>query len=353
MVTIKEIAEKCNVSVATVSYILNGKNKVSAETKAMVLKTMEELGYQPNYIAQSMRNQKAKIICIIVEDIGQFTIPGMIEGVTRLFEETEYRIVVLNLRLGEKWDKKWIEYEKIMKAFEPALKEIMSIKASGMIYLARHGRVLPSFSDKLKVPCVVAYASSQNAQIPSVVIDDEKGAYELTQYLISMGHKRIGVIAGSKESGLSDMHTMKRLEGYQKALFENGILYDPTIVRYGSWNRESGYREAKPLVESRVTAIFCMADRMAGGAYDYLEEMQMKVGKDISVVGFDNQDIAEYFRPGLTTVELPLQEIGYRAAQILLEKINGDVGTELKEPYEEKMSCHLVLRNSVKNILIK
>nr|WP_308627402.1 LacI family DNA-binding transcriptional regulator [uncultured Eisenbergiella sp.] len=351
MVTLKEIARECNVSATTVSNILNGKPKVSEETRLKVLDVVKRRGYQPNYIAQGLRNRKTKMIGIIAEDISQFSTPGMIESIMSCCEEKGYRTIVQNLRLYARWQESWFNNEEAYRSvLEPALQELRSIKVDGLIYVAGHARIIHPFKEELKMPAVMAYAYTDSPRVPSVVIEDEKGGYDMVKYLLSMGHKRIGIIGGRPDN----IHTKKRLLGAQKALFEAGVPYNPDWVRYGAWNRESGYGQAGAIVDAGVSAIFCMSDLMAGGVYDYLEEHGLKAGEDISVAGFDNQDVAEYFRPALTTMCLPLSEIGRKSAEMLLECIDGDAETQEaseNRPVEIAVPCSLVVRSSVKKKL--
>lgn len=346
MVTLKEIAEECNVSITTVSNILNGKARAGEETKRRVLEVVKEMGYQPNYIAQGLRNSKTRTIGIIAEDIAQFTTPGIIEGIMEYCEDKGYRTVVQNLRLYARWEDKWYNNDDAYHSIlDPVLQEFLSVKVDGIIYIAGHARIVQAFPSNFSVPAVMAYAYSDSPDIPSVGIDDEKSAYELVKYLLDMGHRRIGIIGGLS----GNIHTQKRLLGYQKALFDAKVLYEPALVRYGDFERETGYREAKVLIDAGVSAIFCMTDRAAGGVYDYLEEVGMGVGKDISVVGFDNQDIAAYFRPGLTTTRLPLSEVGYTSAETLLSMIAETEEEKEKRPQnvEILIPCEFQLRKSV------
>lgn len=356
MVTLKEIASKCNVSVTTVSNILNGKPKVSEETKQAVLQVVKEMGYQPNYMAQGLRRKKTQTIGIIAEDIAQFTTPKMVESIMAYCEEMGYRTIVQNLRLYGRWQDSWYnQEEEYQYVLELVLQELRSLKVDGIIYLAGHARIIHYFSRKFSMPVVMAYAYTKSPDIPSIVIDDTKSSFELINYLLSLGHKKIGVVAGREDN----IHTQKRLLGYQEALYGAGVLFNPEWIRYGNWERESGYQAAGALVEAGATAIFCMADRMAGGVYDYLEEQGLKVGEDISVVGFDDQDIAEFFRPALTTVRLPLSEIGHEAARLLLKKIEeteeetcGDKEVQ-PEIVEIAIPCTFVERKSVTAIRVK
>lgn len=344
MVTLKEIAKECRVSPATVSNILNGKPKVSEETRQRVLDTVEKRGYRPNYIAQGLRNQKTKTIGIIAEDIAQFTTPEIVDGIMSRCEEKGYRAVVKNLRLYARWSDSWYDNESSYHSIlDPTLKELESIRVDGIIYIAGHARVIHCFSEDFKTPAVMAYAFTDNRRVPSVAIDDKKSACEMIHYLISRGHRKIGVIGGRE----NNIHTQQRLQGYQKTLFENRILFNPSWVRYADWEKEGAYQEARELLKEDVTAVFCMADRMAGGVYRCLDEIGLRAGRDIAVAGFDNHDIAEYFVPGLTTMALPLREIGNVSADYLLKQME-----EAQEEIPEKIliPCTFTERESVHTI---
>jgi len=344
MVTLKEIARECKVSPTTVSNILNGKPKVSEETKQRVLETIDKMGYRPNYIAQGLRTRKTKTIGIIAEDIAQFSTPEIVEGIMSCCEEKGYRTIVKNLRLYARWKDSWFDNESNYHSIlDPALKELESIRVDGIIYVAGHARVVHCFPDGFKTPAVMAYAFADNKNVPSVAINDKDSACELIHYLVSKGHRRIGVIGGKE----NNIHTQQRLLGYQKALFEHQILFNPAWVRYADWQKEGAYEEAKELLKTDVTAVFCMADRMAGGVYRCLKEMGLQAGKDIAVAGFDNQDIAEYFVPGLTTMALPLIKIGNISADLLLKRMEG---REEEIPEKVLIPCTFIERESVHQI---
>lgn len=344
MVTIKEIAQKCNVSVTTVSNILNGKGKASDKTISAVLQAVEEMGYQPNYMARGLRSNKSGMIGIIAEDIAQFSTPNIIESIMEYCENKGYRTIVQNLRLYARWKDKWYDREMdYYSILEPALKELSSMKVDGIIYIAGHARVISWFSEHCDVPAVMAYGYSGTEKVPSVVIDDETAAYDMTKYLLEMGHRKIGVLGGRNDN----IHTQKRIWGYQKALFEKKVLFDPGLVYYGAWDREDGYKAAEYLLGKGVTVIFSMSDHMAGGVYDYLEEKELCVAEDVSVAGFDDWEIASYFSPKLTTMKIPLVEIGYKSAETLFELIEEKEWTKEKEI---SMPCAIKIRKSVKRL---
>ncbi len=343
MITVKEIARLCGVSPSTVSNCLNGKTNMSEETRQKVLNTIKENGYQPNYFAQSMRKQNSRIIGIITEDLGQFGTGAMVKSIMAYCDDQGYRTILMNLRLYDRWADTWYEDEQKQKSvLEPAVREALSIRVDGLIYVAGHCRIIRSLPETLPIPAVIAYGISKNGRYPSVIIDDEYGGYDMTRYIISKGHTRIGLIGGVAEN----LHTISRLKGYQRALFEGKLPYNPSWVRYGDWQRESGYREAEYLVKKGVTAIFCMNDNMAAGVYDYLYEKNLIIGKDISVAGYDDQEIAAYMYPGLTTNRIRLNEIGRKSAEMLMKALGGTQEENVCASIF-RVPCKMVERNSV------
>lgn len=347
MATLKEIAKECNVSATTVSNILNGRPKVSEETKQKVLEVVHRRGYQPDYIAQGLRRKKTNCIGIIAEDIHQFTTPEILEGIMEVCEAKGYRTMIQNLRLYMRWNDTWYHNDTAYRSvMDPVMQEMISLKVDGLLYVAGHGRIIPYLAENNSIPSVMVYAYTESEKVPSIVIDDEKGGYEMTKYLISKGHRKIGVIGGKKDN----IHTQKRLMGYQTALFEKKIFYNPAWVRYGDWERPSGYEQARFLAQEGLTAIFCMNDNMTGGVYDYFREKGVQIGEEISIAGFDNRDISEYFYPRLTTMELSLRKIGIESACLLLDSLEGGQSLHTKNVVEKKIPCTLIERESVKCI---
>ena len=224
----------------------------------------------------------------------------------------------------------------------PILQEALSIRVNGIIYVAGHCRLIDYFPDNFPIPAVITYGMSKENRYPSIIIDDEKGGDDMTRYLISKGHTKIGVIAGA----IDNLHTKSRLLGYQKALFEEGVLYNPSLVCYGDWERETGYCGAKQLVNEGVTAIFCMNDAMAVGAYDYLYEQNLAVGRDVSIVGYDNMELSECLRPRLTTNGIQLGEIGRKSVEIMIQTLE-NAENKQNTAMTFKVPCKMVERESV------
>lgn len=344
MPTISEIAKVCNVSVATVSNIINHKGGVSEETRLRVQKKIDELNYTPNYVAKNLKTKNTRSIGVIAEDMTVFAMPDIIDGITEYCEKEDYQILLVNLRLYKKFEDTYYHDDSYSTIVQEEIRKLRAKQVEGIIYIAAHERLISVIPEDLPIPIVVAYGFTDRPEIPSVVVNDRQGSAELIRSLVAHGHRRIGVIAGKKES----IHTQSRLEGYQKALFEGNILYNPEFIVYGSWDRESGYRNTDVLIEMGATAIFCMNDFMAGGAYDRLDELGLHVGEDIAVVGFDNREMASYEKPPLTTVGIPLHDIGYRASELILELLRKEE-TKLQDGICY-VDCDIILRRSVNRL---
>lgn len=345
LITLKEIAMKCGVSISTVSNVLNGRKKVGEDVKKRVLDVVRETGYQPNFYAQGIRKLRTNTIGIIVEDLCQFTSPFIVETVLDTLESHGYRTVLMNLRMYYRWGKSHMEDEDTLhETLHPVLQQMQAIKVDGIVYVGAHCRPMHALPEDFDIPVVVAYSYEEKDGITSVIIDDESSAYELTRLLLFKGHQQIGIIAGAEES----YHTRERLAGIKRAMADYKIGFNPKNVRYGEWNQESGYHEARKLLESDITALWCMNDRMASGAYTAAAERGLVVGRDVSIVGFDDHEVATCLSPLLTTTRLPLYEIGSAAASILMEMFEGHESR--KGGGLVKIKCTLCERKSIGKI---
>lgn len=343
MVTIRDIAQACGVSIATVSNVLNGKKNVSEEMRSRVMEKVREMNYTPNSIAKNLKTKQTRTLGIIVEDITIFSIPDIVDGITECCEQYGYGIALCNLRLYKKYNDTYYHQITYQNELQKILKGLLADQVEAIIYIAAHERPLPCLPEQFPVPLIMCYAYSMTPGVPSVLVGEEEPTKALLQYAISMGHRRIGVITGKSDSA----HAQERLKAYQSALYDNGILFDPSLVCQGDFERESGYRHTDYLLEKQVSLIFCMNDLMAGGVYDRLRELGLQMGEDVSVLGYDNRLLSEYVVPPLTTVELPLHDIGYRAGEIALDAIRNGVDTV---PYQTYVQGKVVLRDSVKKV---
>lgn len=341
MVTLKKIAEQCSVSITTVSNILNGKSNVSEDTKERVLKVIKETGYKPNYMARGLRASKTNTVGIIIDDLTEFSTPEIIDGVMSYCEEHHYKAILENLRFYSKWGTKWYQNEGYKAEVNQAISEFSSIKVDGIIYVAGHARNISCIPENLDLPFVLSYAFTDNKEISTVEFDDEKAAYDITKHLIKNGHTRIAAIAGIKDN----IHTGRRLKGFKKAMKDSNLTVKDSDISFGDWYTESGYKNAKLLLDnSDYTAVFCLNDLMAAGVYDYLYEKNLVPGKDISVVGYDNRTMSQYLKPALTTVKIPLFDIGRKSAELLLKQIKSPETFKVQHHF---IQCGFIERNSV------
>lgn len=345
MITLKKIAEQCSVSITTVSNILNGKSNVSEETKERVLRVIKETGYKPNYMARGLRAAKTNTLGIIIDDLTEFSSPQIIDGIMSYCEEHKYKAILENLRFYSKWGTKWYTNDGYKESLQLAIEEFSSIKVDGIIYVAAHARNINCIPENLDIPFVLSYAFTDSQGISTVEFDDEHAAYKMAEYLIKNGHQKIAVIAGKKEN----IHSIRRLKGFKQALADNGIKFCEKILKYGEWNADSGYSSIKDLYESKAdfSAVFCFNDLMAAGVYDYCNEAGIIPGKAISIAGFDNRTVSQYLKPDLTTVDIPLYDIGRKSAEQLLKQINSPDDFKAKQTFVE---CKIIKRNSIKKI---
>jgi len=340
MATMKEIADLAGVSTATVSHVVNGTKKLSPETTERVLTAIQKLNYKPNTLAKSLRCGQTHNIGILVEDIRGLPVAEIVSGISETLSKSGYRTLMYDLHLLEKL---YNQYEQILTyrdRINAGIAVLQQSHVDGIIYVGMHDRHLDQLFDPLDRPLVFAYSHGTQTDT-YVTYANFDSAFEMTNYLIGKGHKNIAVIAGHPHS----YPTVMRLKGCQKAMAEAGLKLPDEVIRYGNWEYDTGYSCTKELLEnkSRPTAIFAMNDLMAAGCIHALQEAGLNVPGDIAVVGFDNREIARYLQPPLTTVALPTNEIGIRAAKHMLSRIqNPDA-----PPQREIVPCSIIERESV------
>lgn len=345
MIRIKDIAEKANVSTATVSYVLNGNGGVGEETRKKVLRVIEELEYKPNPIAKSLKLKKTNTIGVVVEDLSIFNVPYIIDGINSYMDRQGLNLILTNMRLhrltGRQYDSPIFE-----KLAPKAINELVDKRVDGLIYVGVHTRDVSGSMPNLSKPMVYTYCYSSRPGDYSINYNDEYAAYEATRYLIDRGHRRIALISGLIDS----VPSHDRFQGYLKATMDSQLPFDPGKVKTGDWEVESGYHAAKELLQSHQppTAFLAMNDLMAVGVMRACDELNLKIPDDISIIGFDNREFSSFLKPALTTMELPLLELGERSAETLLGILNGDIPSYAKENVKPK--CKLVERGSVGNI---
>jgi LacI family transcriptional regulator len=340
MATIKEIAHMAAVSTTTVSNVLNGKPGAASDAKAKeIFDLARQLSYTPNAFAKNLKKQKSNSIGIITEDLTVFNAPEIVDGIDAYCEEHGYEILLANMRLYKRYNNDFTDTPQHQSLLDELVRNMMAKQIEGLIYVGYHCREIHCLPSLLSVPLVYAYCYPRNMQYAAILYDDEKAAYDVICCLIQKGHRNIGILCGPIDS----FHSQYRLRGVQRALFDNGVLYNAAAVLYGDWTRNSGYEAGKKLKEQGCTAVFSFNDLMASGLYEWFTEQGMEIGSDISLFGFDNRDISRGYTHKISTVELPLNEIGRKSAELVLQQVAGN-----KVKAERLLlPCDILERNSV------
>lgn len=338
MATIREISEKAKVSIATVSKVLNGKKGVSQETIDNVMAIAHDLNYRPNLNARSLKKGQSRTLGVITEDLTVFNTPEIVDGISAYCESNDYHYILGNMRFNKRYGNH-PNAEECSKLVHSQVDTMLSKQVDGIIYIGCHSRAIVPIRIYNEIPFVCTYCYSTNPNIPSVLYDDQKAAYEATQLLIDRGHRDIGVIAGQAES----MHTTNRILGYQEALYANSIPYNPKFTLNGDWEKDKGYELSGELIKAGVTAIFAHNDIMAAGAIEYCNRHGILIGKDIALMGFDDREIATACHPTLSTVSLPLFEMGQTAAKLMLDMLSGH---NTQSGQKILLNCSIIERES-------
>lgn len=337
----KEIAKKAGVSVATVSYVLNGTGNVSQKKRDEIMKIVGDEGYAPNRIAKSLRTKKSNTIGIMVEDITAFQTPRIINGINDYAEEHGYTVILNDMGLLKRVGKDFDSVSKYQDIIEKGFHLFERAQVDGIIYVAMHDRDVSSLLNDVTVPFVLAYCYDISMKCYYVTYDNRSISKKVVQYLIDHNHTDIGLICGEESS--KPAH--QRFEGYKQALEENKISINNDFIFPGDWEFESGkmaYERYKKLI-SKPTAIFAMNDLMAIGFIDAALDDGVNIPEDVSIIGFDNQQVCRYTRPRLTTVDLPLEAMGDEAGRLLLSLIHKDNKKEKKVV----LDCKFVEKKSV------
>jgi LacI family transcriptional regulator len=331
--TMDDVAKRAGVSQTTVSFVLNHVTSVTIadETKARVWSAAKELGYRPNAVAKGLRTRRTHIIGLITDTIAVTPFAGdIIRGAQE--QAWQHNKLLLIINTGEQAELQTAAVEVLLER-----------QVEGIIYATMYHRAVQVPPNVREVPVVLLDCYTEDRSLPSVVPDEVGGALRATQALLAKGHRRIGLINVGRRYPAS----IGRLQGYREALTAYDVAFDETLVRRGNTMADSGYGRALELMAlpEPPTALFCATDRMAMGAYDALRELGRRIPDDVAVVGFDNQElIAAYLRPPLTTLALPHYAMGQWAVQHLLQLIDDDTG---QPPLQHTLACEYIARASV------
>lgn len=332
--TLEDIARRSGLSVSTVSRVLNnvaGKYRISKETQKLILKTAKDLKYHPNQLARGLRLKKTQTIGLIVPDISNPFFAYVMRSIQTEAHQQGYSLVVCDTDESLELE---VEHVNLLIAKGVDGLIIMPVgQVSDHLFRLR----------KEKIPFVLVDRCFDELPASSVLVDNRKGAFEVVEHLIEMGHSRIGMI-----QGLPGTYTSKgRLEGYKDALKAHGVAFEDALVVGDSFRQETGYAGMKYLMNlsKPPTAIFATGDLLALGALKAVEEERYSIPDDVSLVAFDEIDFNPYLKCPLTTVAQPKENMGELAVKLLIE----DIKTKgKKETKHIVLNPRLILGRSVK-----
>lgn len=327
--TIEDVARLANVSIATVSRVINNQGGVRRVTEERILKAISDLGYIRSALARSMKRKETNTIGIIVPDIKNPFFPLVVAGIEQKAREKGYYTILSSTNESPK-----VEEEIVQIFIERGVDGVILTTAN------ENGEHIKLLQEQ-GIPVVAVDRAIKQFEIDTVLVDNINGSYQAVQHLIMQGHQKIAIICGPQDTTPG----LERFLGYKKALAEFNISIDHRYVIQGDFMETSGYRAAQELfsLEDRPTAIFSSNNLMTIGCVKALMDLDWKLGEEVSFIGFDDVDIATFVRPKLSVVSRPMTAIGEIAFQLLHERI-GFKGDLPKRQY--LLSPELKIRES-------
>jgi LacI family transcriptional regulator len=325
----QDVARAAQVSQTTVSFVLNQRAEASIpqDTRDRIWKAMADLGYRPNAMARALRQGRSGLIGFVTDEIATTPFAGQI---VRGAQDVawQHRRILMMVNTDHQGD---LEQE--------ALGALLQHQVDAIVLAAMSHKAITLPPMLAECPVVLVNAYSEDDSVPAVVPDERRGGFEATAHLLAHGHQRIGVVDNLDDSVAARL----RIQGWREAMAQAGQPMHPDwLVTINGW-QEAGFDGAMALLRrpDRPTALFCLNDRGAMGAFDAARALGLRIPDDLSIIGFDNQEvIAAHLRPTLTTMQLPHQEMGRRGMQALL-------GIDPLPRGRTRLPCPLVERASV------
>lgn len=331
--TIRDVAKMANVSISTVSRVMNAPETVVESKRRRVLEAIKELQYQPNAFARGLIYKKSNTLGVMIPDIENPYYAGLLRGMQDSAVRLGYSLMIFNTDRDKERTITYIEhlYEK---------------QVDGIIFTSDIIRDdYYEMVQDLRLPLVLASTYSMGHEIPSVNIDDEQAAYDAVKYLIESGHRKIGMISFPYTDSIAGL---PRYHGFARALKDYGLEKCSSQVTFANHRFEEAYEAASQLFSlyPDLTAVFTSSDEFAMGTITYLHDHGIEVPEQVSVIGFDDIRMAHMFIPKLTTIAQPSYEIGQRAVEKLQELITKEKVQILREYLPHK----LIVRDSTKKV---
>jgi len=318
-VTIQDVAEAAGVSVSTVSRVLNDKDDVSSATYEKVQNIIQQLGYASSLAARGMRSSRTNVIGLVMPDVASLYSSAILRGVNRGIIQFDYDLIVYTNGDVRKYATADRERHYVTL--------LNGTITDGVIVVTPVATNFPT-----NAPLVAIDPNNVSPECAAIIATNQQGALTAMNYLIGLGHHRIGFITGRLEL----ISANRRLEGYKVGLKLAGISLDESLVQVS--DRALLYRDDPP------TAIFASNDMAAMGVYQVAQEKGLRIPDDLSVVGFDNLRESKYLKPALTTVDQFVEDMGTLAIEMIVKLVKGEI---LEDPLR-KIQTKLVVRDSTR-----
>ncbi len=333
MVTISDVAKEAKVSVATVSRVINGNNQVRKETAEKVISAIEKLSYEPNLLARNFRKSESKVILIITPNITNPYYSHILSGIGDTASRLGYSALIFNTEGKEHKEKEGMDMLKRKRA-DGAILLASTLGSKWILEYAKN------------YPLVLCSEYDEEILISRVSIDNLQATVEVMNYLLDLGHERIGTISATN----AYISTQQRMTGFIDTLLTRGISPRPEHMGFAEkdYSFKSGKEVALKMLkqESPPTALFCISDTLALGALAAARELNIAVPNDLSITGFDNVEETTMFHPYITTISQPSRELGMWAMTLLYEKIKNK-----DEPIKTKiLDYQFIIRESSKEV---
>ncbi|MBT2648274.1 catabolite control protein A [Bacillus sp. ISL-34] len=324
-ITIYDVAREANVSMATVSRVVNGNPNVKPATRKKVSDVIEKLGYRPNAVARGLASKKTTTVGVIIPDISSIFFAELARGIEDIATMYKYNIILSS------------SDENIDKEFH-LLNTMLGKQVDGIVFMG--GNISDEHVKEFKnspVPIVLAGSVDESGQVPSVNIDYEAAAFDAVTFFANKGHKHIAFVSGNPSALINEM----KLTGYKRGLKEAGLSFDESYIIEGDYTYDSGIESFEKYLEAenRPTAFIAGADEMALGIVHAAQDKGYNVPEDFEVISFDNTRLTLMVRPQITTIVQPLYDIGAVAMRLLTKLMNKE---QVEEGLEKVILPHRI-----------
>jgi len=326
---IKEIADDAQVSIATVSRVLNGSQSVSEELRARVMASVQKLGYQPNMVARSLRTRRSFVIGVVIPTISNPFFTDIVRAVEDVAHQAGYVVTIHSSDQDLAKERRYLQVLRRRMA-DGVIIAVADREASDMSPLTADG-----------IPVVLVDRCLEGASLDSVTVDTKRGAYVAAEHLIERGYRRIAFLGGPRHVSTAN----DKLEGYRQALKEHGVPIHDELILFGDYTEASGRELGRRVLNMphRPDAVLVANNVMTLGFFTVVREYGLRVPHEIAFIGFDDRQWASLVTPPVTMIDQPTYDLGRVATEMLLERMEGEQG---REPRHQVLPARLVVRGS-------